>query len=57
MMLETFSGIPVGQHLFIRSELILPDKDPAQVWDGSALPGNVLTGTISKYGCKKAIGQ
>lgn len=39
--------------LFIRSEQILPDEKPAQVWDGSF----ILTGTISKYGCKKAIGR
>lgn len=59
----TFSGIPgTGQHLFIRSELILPDENPAQVWDGPALPGEadrafVLTGMISKYGSKKAMGR
>lgn len=49
--------------LFIAHYLILPerpDQSPAQVGDGSALPGiaghaSFLTGMISKCGCKMAI--
>lgn len=49
--------------LFIARSLILPelpDQNPAQLWDGSALPGiaghaSLFTGTISKCGCKMAI--
>lgn len=39
--------------LFIAHYLILPelpDQNPAQVWDGSAMPG--IAGVISKCGCK-----